>query len=147
MLLESQAHHHPTRQLTNTTNPRRLAEWDEDDVSVLPATSHRWDKVVILKHMFTLSEIEEDEELAEDIVEDTREECAKFGEVENVVLFDAEPEGVMSVRFANATAAKACVKKMDGRAYERRYLEARLANGTERFQKRGRRQEKEDGGE
>lgn len=95
--------------------------------------------------MFTLSEIEEDEELAEDIVEDTREECAKFGEVENVVLFDAEPEGVMSVRFANATAAKACVKKMDGRAYERRYLEARLANGTERFQKRGRKVKKEDG--
>ena len=60
--------------------------------------------------------------------------------VENVVLFDAEPEGIVTVRFSNATAAKACVKKMDGRAYERRYLEAKIANGTERFQKRGRAQ-------
>lgn len=117
---------------------RRLADWDEDDVSIIPQTSNRWDKVVILKRMFTLSELEEDEELEDDIVEDTREECSKFGEVENVVLFNAEPEGIMSVRFANSTAAKACVRKMDGRAYERRYLEAKLANGTERFQKRQR---------
>lgn len=118
----------------------RLTEWDEDDVSVIPATSNRWDKVVILKHMFTLEEIEEDEDLIEEIEEDTREECSKFGEVENVVLFDAEPAGVITVRFANSTAAKACIKKMDGRAYERRYLEAKMANGTERFQKRGRAQ-------
>lgn len=117
---------------------RRLADWDEDDVSIIPQTSNRWDKVVILKRMFTLSELEEDEELEDDIVEDTREECSKFGEVEKVVLFNAEPEGIMSVRFANSTAAKACVRKMDGRAYERRYLEAKLANGTERFQKRQR---------
>lgn len=117
---------------------QRLADWDEDDVSIIPQTSNRWDKVVILKRMFTLSELEEDEELEDDIVEDTREECSKFGEVENVVLFNAEPEGIMSVRFANSTAAKACVRKMDGRAYERRYLEAKLANGTERFQKRQR---------
>jgi len=116
----------------------RLADWDEDDISIISSTSNRWDKVVILKRMFTLRELEEDDELANDIVEDTREECSKFGEVENVVLFNAEPEGVMSVRFANSTAAKACVRKMDGRAYERRYLEAKLANGTERFQKRHR---------
>lgn len=126
------------KQLELTLLRRRLAEWDEDDVSVVHATSQRWDKVVVLKHMFTLEELEEDEDLSEDIVEDTREECSKFGEVENVVLFDAEPEGVMTIRFANSTAAKACIKKMDGRAYERRYLEAKMANGTERFQKRGR---------
>lgn len=87
--------------------------------------------------MFTLEELEADPDLIDEITEDTREECGKFGEVENVVLFDREPNGVISVRFANSTAAKACVRKMDGRAYERRYLEAKLANGTERFQKGG----------
>lgn len=102
----------------------------------MPATSNRWDKVVILKHMFTLKELEEDEELANDIVEDTREECSKLGEVENVVLFDAESDGVMTVRFSNSTAAKACVNKMDGRMYEGRRLEARIADGTERYHKR-----------
>jgi HIV Tat-specific factor 1 len=45
-----------------------------------------------------------------DIKEDIREECAKLGDVTNVVLFDKEPAGVASVRFSNATAAEACVR-------------------------------------
>jgi hypothetical protein len=36
----------------------KLADWDDDDPSLLPDTSSRWDKVVILKHMFTLQELE-----------------------------------------------------------------------------------------
>jgi len=36
----------------------KLADWDDDDPSLLPETSSRWDKVVILKHMFTLQELE-----------------------------------------------------------------------------------------
>lgn len=36
----------------------KLADWDDDDPSALPDTSSRWDKVVILKHMFTLKELE-----------------------------------------------------------------------------------------
>lgn len=45
-----------------------------------------------------------------EIKEDIRDECAKLGEITNVVLFDKEPDGVASVRFANAEAAKACVR-------------------------------------
>lgn len=36
----------------------RLADWDDDDPSVAQKSPSRWDKVVILKHMFTLQEIE-----------------------------------------------------------------------------------------
>ena len=36
----------------------RLADWDDDDPSTMQETSSRWDKVVILKHMFTLQELE-----------------------------------------------------------------------------------------
>jgi HIV Tat-specific factor 1 len=45
-----------------------------------------------------------------EIKEDIRDECSKLGEVTNVVLFDREPDGVASVRFANAEVAKACVR-------------------------------------
>jgi len=44
-----------------------------------------------------------------DIKEDIREECSKMGPVTNVVLFDKEVDGVASVRYGNAEAAKACV--------------------------------------
>lgn len=45
-----------------------------------------------------------------EIKEDIREECAKVGEVTNVVLFDKEPDGVASVRYTDAEAAKDCVR-------------------------------------
>ena len=36
----------------------KLADWDDDDPSALPDTTSRFDKLVILKHMFTLKELE-----------------------------------------------------------------------------------------
>ncbi|KAI9795677.1 MAG: hypothetical protein M1835_005353 [Candelina submexicana] len=113
----------------------KLADWDDDDPSVLPETSSRWDKVVILKHMFTLDELEEDPAAILDIKEDIREECAKLGEVTNVVLFDKEPDGVASVRYANAEAAKACVRMMDGRFFASQKVEAYISSSNEKFKK------------
>ena len=43
------------RKLTHTS---KLADWDDDDPQSIQDTSSRWDKVVILKHMFTLEELE-----------------------------------------------------------------------------------------
>ena len=36
----------------------KLADWDDDDPQAVQDTSSRWDKVVILKHLFTLRELE-----------------------------------------------------------------------------------------
>ena len=36
----------------------KLADWDDDDPQAVQDTSSRWDKVVILKHMFTLKELD-----------------------------------------------------------------------------------------
>lgn len=54
--------------------------------------------------------LQEDPAAMLEIKEDIREECAKVGDVTNVVLFDKEPDGVASVRYADAEAAKECVK-------------------------------------
>ncbi|KAI9840009.1 MAG: hypothetical protein M1819_000201 [Sarea resinae] len=113
----------------------KLADWDDDDPQSITETSSRWDKVVILKHMFTLQELEDDPAAILDIKEDIREECAKLGEVTNVALFDKEPEGVASVRFGNAEAARACVRVMNGRFFDGTQVEAYIANGSEKFKK------------
>ena len=117
----------------------KLADWsdDDDDPSTLHSTSSRFDKVVILKHMFTLAELAADPAAILDIKEDIRDECSKLGEVTNVVLFDAEEDGVASVRFANAESAKACVRLMDGRFFAGTRVEAHVADGNERFRKSG----------
>jgi HIV Tat-specific factor 1 len=85
-----------------------LADWDDDDYS--EKAHKRWSKVVILRHMFTLKELEEDPAALIELKQDVREECEKIGEVTNVVLFDAEKDGIMSVRFANENDAVECVQ-------------------------------------
>lgn len=113
----------------------KLADWDDDDPQAMTDTSSRWDKVVILKHMFTLQELELDPAVMLEIKEDIREECEKLGPVTNVQLFDKEDEGVASVRFQNATAAEACVRLMNGRWFDERQLEAFIATGKEKFKR------------
>jgi HIV Tat-specific factor 1 len=121
----------------------KLADWDDDEPSALLDTSSRWDKVVILKHMFTLQELEEDPAAILDIKEDIREECAKLGEVTNVVLFDLEEEGVASVRFANSEAARACVGVMDGRSFGGQQVIAYVSDGKEHFKKSKKKEDEE----
>ena len=113
----------------------RLADWSDDEPSSIVETSSRWDKVVILKHMFTLEELAEDPAAILDIKEDIREECSKLGEVTNVVLFDGEEDGVASVRFSNSEAAKACVGVMGGRSFAGQKVVAYISDGKEHFKK------------
>lgn len=106
---------------------RKLTDWDDDDPQTLQEPSSKSDRVVILKHMFTLEELEvsetpspraqtslirakEDPAAMLEIKEDIREECSKLGQVTNVVLFDKEDDGVASVRYSSVEAAAACVK-------------------------------------
>lgn len=113
----------------------RLADWSDDEPSALTETSSRYDKVVILKHMFTLEELAEDSAAILDIKEDIREECSKLGEVTNVVLFDLEEEGIATVRFGNAEAARACVSMMDGRNFGGQKVLAYISEEKEQFKK------------
>ncbi|KAF4633817.1 hypothetical protein G7Y89_g4312 [Cudoniella acicularis] len=123
----------------------RLADWSDDEPSTILETSSRWDKVVILKHMFTLEELAEDPAAILDIKEDIREECSKLGEVTNVVLFDMEQDGIASVRFTNAEAARACVGVMDGRSFAGQKVEAYISDGKEHFKKSKRKGDDEHG--
>lgn len=115
----------------------KLADWSDDESpyanQARPTT--KWDKTVILSHMFTLQELEEDPAALLEIKEDIRDECAKLGTVTNLVLFDLEPEGIVSIKFKDAESAQACLKLMHGRSFDGRVVEAFLATGKEKFKK------------
>ncbi|KAB8074042.1 putative nuclear mRNA splicing factor-associated protein [Aspergillus leporis] len=113
----------------------KLADWDDDDPSAMPETNSKFARVVILKHMFTLKELDEDPAAILDIKEDIRDECSRLGEVTNVVLYDKEPDGVVSVRFQDPDAARSCVKAMDGRYFAGTRVVAYISDGSERFKK------------
>lgn len=115
----------------------KLADWSDDEeyLAQAQAATSRWNKIVILRHMFTLQELEDDPAVLLEIKEDIRDECTKLGTVTNLVLFDQEPDGIVSVKFREPEAAEACMKLMDGRSFDGRVVEATLATGSERFRR------------
>lgn len=119
----------------------KLADWDDDDPQ---QEETRASKVVILTHMFTIQELEEDPAALLEIKEDIREECEKLGEVTNVVLYDLEPKGIVAVKFRRPESADACVDLMQGRAFDGRVVEARLSFGKERFRQSGKKDDESD---
>ncbi|KAG5973948.1 hypothetical protein E4U58_003880 [Claviceps cyperi] len=114
----------------------KLADWDDDDpYPAVGQASSKKNKTVILRHMFTLQELREDPAALLEIKEDIRDECAKLGTVTSVVLYDEEPDGIVSVRFKDAESAAACIQLMHGRSFDGRLVEASLKTGKEKFRK------------
>ena len=116
----------------------KLADWDDDDDGPFSAqleTNAPKGRVVILRHMFTLRELEEDPAAMLEIKEDIRDECSKLGAVTNVVLYDLEEDGIASVKFKTPEAAAACVDLMDGRAFDGRTVRATIASAKEKYRR------------
>ncbi|KAF8345816.1 hypothetical protein F5887DRAFT_137416 [Amanita rubescens] len=122
---------------------RKLQDWDDTDgfgpmtTSEGNASVGKTSRVVVLRHMFTLQELEEDASLLLDLKEEVREECSTLGEVTNVVLYDQEPDGIITVKFRDPLSAQACVLRMNGRYFAGQRVEASLYFGRQRFKRSG----------
>ncbi|KAI8922324.1 hypothetical protein DFJ77DRAFT_425403 [Powellomyces hirtus] len=66
--------------------------------------------------------------------EEVRSECEKLGEVTNIVLYDLEDSGVMTIRFKEVESAELCIRKMNGRFFAGRRIEAALFDGKSKYQ-------------
>ena len=92
---------------------------------------------VILKRMFTLEEMFSDPNFRVELEEDVEGEARKFGQVDAVKVFTTNPEGAVSVRFKEETAAAACVAAMRGRWFGGVQLEALMWDGVTNYAKAG----------
>lgn len=84
----------------------KIEDWNGDDEAINP----KWSRTMVLQRAFTLDELKEDPEVKQDIVEDVKEGCERFGIVEKVILFDLEVEGVVLVRFRDVESTKKCIE-------------------------------------
>ncbi|KAG9302907.1 hypothetical protein G9A89_022323 [Geosiphon pyriformis] len=107
-------------------------EWFDEESG---RRSERSSKMVVLKYMFTLEELEEDPGLLLELKQDIRSDCENLGEVTNVVLYDQEPEGIVVVKFKEQLSAEACVLKNNGRFFSGRRISAEIYDGKKKFLK------------
>ncbi|XP_034341728.1 17S U2 SnRNP complex component HTATSF1 [Arvicanthis niloticus] len=94
----------------------------------------RHERVVILKNMFHPMDFEDDPLVLNEIREDLRVECSKFGQIRKLLLFDRHPDGVASVSFREPEEADYCIQTLDGRWFGGRQITAQAWDGTTDYQ-------------
>ncbi|XP_055455642.1 HIV Tat-specific factor 1 [Psammomys obesus] len=94
----------------------------------------RHERVVILKNMFHPMDFEDDPLVLNEIREDLRVECSKFGQIRKLLLFDRHPDGVASVSFREPEEADCCIQSLDGRWFGGRQITAEAWDGTTDYQ-------------
>ncbi|XP_005404646.1 PREDICTED: HIV Tat-specific factor 1 [Chinchilla lanigera] len=94
----------------------------------------RHERVVIIKNMFHPTDFEDDPLVLNEIREDLRVECSKFGQIKKLLLFDRHPDGVASVSFRDPEEADYCIQTLDGRWFGGRQITAQAWDGTTDYQ-------------
>jgi len=72
-----------------------------------------------------------------EIEEDLREQAQheSWGEITKVVVYDQEEEGVVMLRFSDVEGAETAVRKMDGRFFDGRQLQAEVPSSRPRYKR------------
>ncbi|TYZ63806.1 hypothetical protein PybrP1_007338 [[Pythium] brassicae (nom. inval.)] len=99
-------------------------------------------RIVVIKHMFTPDEIE-DEAYENELRDDILAECLKLGEVAKITLFAKHADGVVVIKFESAGSAATCVDVMNGRFFAGRRLECSFWDGTDYTYRESKDEEKE----
>ncbi|XP_048369953.1 HIV Tat-specific factor 1 [Sphaerodactylus townsendi] len=94
----------------------------------------RHERVIIIRNMFHPKDFEEDPLVLNEIREDLRTECEKFGQVKKVILFDRHPDGVASVAFKEMEEADGCKQALHGRWFGGRQLCVETWDGVTDYQ-------------
>lgn len=94
----------------------------------------RHERVIILWNMFHPTDFEADPMIINEIQEDLRVECEKFGQVKKVLLFDRHPDGVASVAFKEPEEADQCKLVLNGRWFGGRQIIAETWDGVMDYQ-------------
>jgi HIV Tat-specific factor 1 len=91
--------------------------------------------IVVLKGMFGEGELEAGGPAASEALRaEVVAECASFGAVDKARVFARNPEGVVTVRFREPEAADACRRRMHGRFFGGRALQAAMYDGRTDFE-------------
>eukprot|EP00644_Phytophthora_capsici_P010679 jgi/Phyca11/526311/estExt2_fgenesh1_pm.C_PHYCAscaffold_90028 len=115
-----------TRAKIKMFEKEKALSWNEGEVNE-PAGL----RIVVIKHMFTPAEIE-DEAYEKELQEDIHDECLKIGE-----------DGVVVIKFASSGSAARCIEIMNGRFFAGRQLECGFWDGTDYTHRESTNEEKE----
>lgn len=87
-------------------------------------------RIVLLRHMFSPEQAEKGgPSFYEELIEEVKEECEKIGQVMRVTPIERHVQGIVCIKFKLSSEAEECIRVMDGRLFDGRYLEASFYDG------------------
>ena len=92
----------------------RLFAWVPDKMR---GERGKHEKVVIIKNMFDVADLDNDPGLILDYSNNIRAQCSKFGGVVKVLLHDKHPDGVCQIFFKEPAEADMAVQMLNGRMF------------------------------
>ncbi|XP_077244038.1 RNA binding (RRM/RBD/RNP motifs) family protein isoform X2 [Tasmannia lanceolata] len=95
----------------------------DDSKVIIPST-------IVLRHMFTPSELRSDPSLGPELEADVKEECTKLGLVESIKVCENHPQGVVLVRFKDRRDGLKCIELMNGRWFGGKQIHASEDDGS-----------------
>jgi len=114
-------------------NQQKIFEWKPDKPRNYRPIS---DCTVVLRNMFTLDELDANAARIIDIRQEVKELCDRFGTVRKTpIVYDTNPEGVVTVTFDNVEGADIAVRMLNGRVVANRKIHAALWDGKEKFKR------------
>jgi HIV Tat-specific factor 1 len=106
--------------------------WDEGDNGRITG-GLKGLRIVVLKHMFTLSMLQTDETILDKLERQIRKECSELGDVEKITVFSKNPQGVILVKFVQPAAATEAVKLFHGKCINGQKVDACYWDGITDF--------------
>ncbi|KAI2500451.1 hypothetical protein MHU86_14055 [Fragilaria crotonensis] len=85
--------------------------------------------IVVLKHVFTTKQAQDDSFL-EELERKIRTECSAWGTVTKITIFASNPNGIVLVRFKEPTAATTAIENLNGRIEGDTKIEAHFWDGV-----------------
>ncbi|KAK6049328.1 hypothetical protein COOONC_13167, partial [Cooperia oncophora] len=98
-------------------NQNKIFEWRPEKPRNYRPLS---DCTVVIKNLFTLEMMERNAALLLDLKEEVQQSCSKYGVVKKVVVYDNNPEGVVTVTFETTDSSDMAVKMLNGRLVDGR---------------------------
>lgn len=92
------------------------------------------EKTVVLQNMFEPKEFDLEPTLLQELREDVRLECSKFGDVRKVAIYDRNPSGVITVTFREPEEADDCITALNGRWFAQKRITAETWDGKTKYE-------------
>jgi len=94
---------------------------------------HKYERIVVMKNMFDLQQFKNDPLFIDKLRTNIQESCSEYGEVKKINIYDANPDGAVTVGFVDINQADACCQYMNGRIWHGRIIQCQTWDGSTKY--------------